>query len=216
LLMSATTATAQSQPTSQPVCGDGVVESSEECDDGKKNSTIGQCSPTCTLARCGDGVRQPATEQCDDGNSINGDGCFKCKKTSNLSTNAGKEEDPIQSSEEDLVDAQDAFRVAIATTLFGPPVLGAIYGPSIPHWKAGEKGRAAGTAILRGLLLGGQVAGFVALSRGATQAGDSLLEGTPIGALLVIDGLVFSVLVCVDLIEGPRAIERANKKVRGE
>lgn len=34
------------------------------------------CNRICTLARCGDRyVNAAAGEQCDDGNSINGDGC---------------------------------------------------------------------------------------------------------------------------------------------
>jgi fibro-slime domain-containing protein len=77
-----------------------TVLGSEQCDDGNKIPFDG-CSPTCTneplcgthntyltnptattyqcFARCGDGLVLPP-EQCDDGNSLNGDGCdSNCK-----------------------------------------------------------------------------------------------------------------------------------------
>ncbi len=73
------------------VCGDGILESGESCDDGNAVSNDG-CSSTClteagwncpaqgqpcTLIEfCGDGVLDLATgEQCDDGNTKGGDGC---------------------------------------------------------------------------------------------------------------------------------------------
>ncbi len=71
------------------VCGDGVIEGSEECDDGNTTSGDG-CSAICTVepwytcptagkpcvytAVCGDGKVQ-GNEQCDDGNTTSGDGC---------------------------------------------------------------------------------------------------------------------------------------------
>jgi cysteine-rich repeat protein len=59
-----------------PVCGDGVAEEGEQCDDGNTAANDG-CSPTCqteTPAVCGDGTVS-GTEQCDDGNTTAGDGC---------------------------------------------------------------------------------------------------------------------------------------------
>lgn len=70
------------------VCGDGVIEDVEECDDGNTVSGDG-CSSVCHLETgwvcltpntpcqmtvCGDGLVQ-GTEPCDDGNSLIGDGC---------------------------------------------------------------------------------------------------------------------------------------------
>ena len=66
------------------VCGDGVKEGSEQCDDGNLVPYDG-CSPTCTIdptcngaggctGVCGDGLVFPG-EQCDDGNTVSGDGC---------------------------------------------------------------------------------------------------------------------------------------------
>jgi cysteine-rich repeat protein len=57
-------------------CGDGKVDTKEECDDGPLNSTSSDahCRPDCSMSRCGDGILD-STEICDDGNRLNGDGC---------------------------------------------------------------------------------------------------------------------------------------------
>lgn len=66
-------------------CGDGIVQSDREhCDFGKENNqgAYGTCTSGCQLAaRCGDGVVQACgSEECDDGNRNNGDGCsVTCK-----------------------------------------------------------------------------------------------------------------------------------------
>ncbi|MDE0881388.1 MAG: DUF4215 domain-containing protein [Myxococcota bacterium] len=68
-------------PGIPPNCGDGFINSDEDCDDG---NTIGNdaCTNICALARCGDGIlRQDLdatdddAEQCDDGNRDNADAC---------------------------------------------------------------------------------------------------------------------------------------------
>lgn len=57
------------------VCGNGMVEGGEECDDGNTQSNDG-CSDDCKYEYCGDGIVQSALgEQCDDGNYRNDDGC---------------------------------------------------------------------------------------------------------------------------------------------
>ncbi len=55
------------------LCGDGVVESFEACDDGNTIDCDG-CDRNCTTTGCGNGV-ECAPEQCDDGNTSAGDGC---------------------------------------------------------------------------------------------------------------------------------------------
>lgn len=56
-----------------PVCGNGVVEPPEDCDDG--NQLDGDACPAdCNIIRCGDGVVEGG-EECDDGNLADGDGC---------------------------------------------------------------------------------------------------------------------------------------------
>ncbi|HEX7625138.1 MAG TPA: DUF4215 domain-containing protein [Anaeromyxobacteraceae bacterium] len=81
-------------------CGDGIVTPPETCDDGNTVSGDG-CSSTCliepqdpdgngwscppaggpcTRTVCGDGI-VAGNEQCDDGNGLPFDGCFKCRRT---------------------------------------------------------------------------------------------------------------------------------------
>lgn len=65
-------------PTLFPgTCGNHLVETNEQCDDGNTNNGDG-CSSTClietVLAVCGNGTLEIG-ETCDDGNTINQDGC---------------------------------------------------------------------------------------------------------------------------------------------
>ena len=60
----------------RPVCGNGIVETGEDCDDGNTASGDG-CSASCESESgpvCGNGAVE-GTEECDDGNTANGDGC---------------------------------------------------------------------------------------------------------------------------------------------
>lgn len=73
-------------PTSQaPVfassqrCGNGILETGEQCDDANALSGDG-CARDCVVERCGDG-RVQRNEQCDDGNTLNADGCSdQCRR----------------------------------------------------------------------------------------------------------------------------------------
>lgn len=65
-------------PRPDSVCGNGILESGEQCDDGNTISGDG-CSATCDIEHpaaqeCGNGILEEG-EECDDGNTINGDGC---------------------------------------------------------------------------------------------------------------------------------------------
>ncbi len=57
--------------TCAPICGDGIIEGSEVCDDGVNNGMYGSCSADCSVREpyCGDDL-QNGPEQCDDGNNI--------------------------------------------------------------------------------------------------------------------------------------------------
>ena len=68
------------------VCGDGIVDPKEQCDDGNAQHgdgcsricqiecAFGSVSGTCVTPVCGDGIAGPR-EACDDGNVTAGDGC---------------------------------------------------------------------------------------------------------------------------------------------
>ena len=64
----------------EPVCGDGVAEAYELCDDGNTTSGDGCSFPSCRPELCGDSIVNfdpppgPA-EECDDGNTAPNDGC---------------------------------------------------------------------------------------------------------------------------------------------
>ena len=78
------------QPCVRTVCGNGVREGSEQCDDGNNNTGDG-CSPFCRnepicpaaggacASACGDGLLLAVDiangQECDDGNTVSGDGC---------------------------------------------------------------------------------------------------------------------------------------------
>jgi fibro-slime domain-containing protein len=73
----------------KPVCGDGVVQPGEQCDDGNNGAgcvgcqlTAGWACPTegaACIPKCGDGLKVTG-EECDDGNKNDDDGCNKgCK-----------------------------------------------------------------------------------------------------------------------------------------
>ena len=49
-------------------CGDGVLDSGEQCDDGNDDDTDA-CLTSCVVATCGDGVVHAEVEECDDGNA---------------------------------------------------------------------------------------------------------------------------------------------------
>jgi cysteine-rich repeat protein len=64
----------------QPVCGNGVTEAGEQCDDGNTDNTD-TCGNNCAvddhIYSCHDGVLDPG-EECDDGNDDDLDGCWEC------------------------------------------------------------------------------------------------------------------------------------------
>lgn len=62
-------------PPGDPVCGDGVVDGTEACDDGPANGPAGDCTSMCTVHECGDGIVHPS-EACDDGNADDEDACL--------------------------------------------------------------------------------------------------------------------------------------------
>ncbi len=79
----------------EPVCGNGIIEQGEECDDGAANSdsTADACRTNCVPAHCGDGVADSG-EECD-GNDLGSQSCdslglppgtLTCTSSCNLDT----------------------------------------------------------------------------------------------------------------------------------
>ncbi len=57
------------------ICGNGITEAGEACDDGNTNDSDG-CKADCTSSTCGDGtVQEENGEGCDDGDSVNDNAC---------------------------------------------------------------------------------------------------------------------------------------------
>ncbi|WAS93208.1 DUF4215 domain-containing protein [Nannocystis punicea] len=75
------TATATMGTTGEPdpVCGNGIIETGEACDDGNQIDTDA-CRNSCVAAACGDGVVQMGAEACDDGNQVDDDACSNACK----------------------------------------------------------------------------------------------------------------------------------------
>ncbi len=81
-----TDATTEATSMGPAVCGDGLLQQDEACDDGLNNGDNQPCRGDCTLSICGDGLicsGCAAPETCDDGNQIDDDACdLECQTTS--------------------------------------------------------------------------------------------------------------------------------------
>lgn len=74
------------------ICGDGVLDFGEECDEGVNNADTpnADCRPSCQFPFCGDGVVDDLLgEQCDDGNTVDGDGCSQLCRFSAVALASG-------------------------------------------------------------------------------------------------------------------------------
>ncbi|MEM9459595.1 MAG: DUF4215 domain-containing protein, partial [Myxococcota bacterium] len=60
-------------PGDRALCGNGLLDQGEECDDGNTDEDDA-CTPMCRQPVCGDGFIAPG-EECDDGNTADGDEC---------------------------------------------------------------------------------------------------------------------------------------------
>jgi len=61
------TTSTSSTTSGGPVCGDGMVDAGEECDNGADNADDAGCTSECKNASCGDNLVWEGTEVCDDG-----------------------------------------------------------------------------------------------------------------------------------------------------
>ncbi len=87
----ATQAPPTTTSTSAAICGDGIVQQGEACDDGNVSNNDA-CLNTCQVAYCGDGSVWIDAESCDDGNNVDDDGCNNscelCENTTVTATTA--------------------------------------------------------------------------------------------------------------------------------
>lgn len=95
--------------TGAGVCGDGVMESGEECDLGPDNADDGACTSACLLAACGDGLVQAGVEQCDDGGTTSHDGCSDTCRTEGCTWDVAGRTFPIPVWEGQAVLGEMAF-----------------------------------------------------------------------------------------------------------
>jgi cysteine-rich repeat protein len=106
------------------VCGDGVVDGGEACDDGPDNADDAACKSDCTLQVCGDGSVGPG-ETCDDGNQQNGDGCENtCTASRPTGDACGQPGDGVWFQ----IDYENAFSVSNPDITYS----------NTPGWGAGE------------------------------------------------------------------------------
>jgi len=61
------------------LCGNGTLDTGEQCDDANRSNTDA-CTNACRIATCGDTL-VAVWEQCDDGNQVDGDGCSNACKS---------------------------------------------------------------------------------------------------------------------------------------
>lgn len=143
-----------------PTCGNGSLDPGEECDAAEENSSEpdARCRKDCSLSRCGDGVLD-ATELCDDGNLLPGDGCDRLCVLEPPSFGSGENERAIGSAlEEELPPAlEENASSPSGEEDAGPsvplPAYGPLYAPT--HPPAGDTGPAT-----LAIMAAGAAAGF--------------------------------------------------------
>lgn len=63
----ASTTTTSGSTGGVDLCGDGIVDPGEDCDDGPDNDPYAACTDLCQLNVCGDGKVHAGVEACDEG-----------------------------------------------------------------------------------------------------------------------------------------------------
>lgn len=119
---------ARGEDLSPVLCGNGVLDTDEECDDGNTVNGDG-CTAQCKMEPfCGDGILNTG-EECDDGNAVNGDGCTtQCRiepLCGNGILNTGEECDDANTVNGDLCTAQCELPEATPVVPKKPPLCNA-------------------------------------------------------------------------------------------
>jgi cysteine-rich repeat protein len=100
---------------SDGACGDGTVDSGEQCDDGNQQAGDG-CSAVCTTeggGLCGNGAVDGG-EQCDDGNGEAGDGCSPTCTTEGSGSCGNGTKDPGEGCDDGNTDGGDGCSTTCA------------------------------------------------------------------------------------------------------
>ncbi len=101
------TSSGESSSTFLPsLCGNGLVESGEDCDDGNLDETD-ECTSACEWAICGDGFVQVGVEECDEGAS-NSDDAICTKTCKNAICGDGKVWENIEQCDDGNKNSSDA------------------------------------------------------------------------------------------------------------
>ncbi|HBH20321.1 MAG TPA: hypothetical protein DEB30_00975 [Candidatus Peribacter riflensis] len=117
---SSVSSAASSASSVRPICGNGVMETGEECDDGNAIDTDG-CLNICRAAVCGNGIVE-GRESCDDGNLTAGDGCYICRIITRLQPRFTGEDVERVRRGENLTDVSMNLVVMNAGTYVAPSV----------------------------------------------------------------------------------------------
>ena len=111
---------------SEHVCGNGILEWTEECDDGN-TSNNDDCLNNCALPTCGDGYVWVGHEPCDDGNTTVFDGCsslctpeqtWYVDGTNGHDEGTGSETDPVRQIQAGLHLAGPGDTILVADGLY--------------------------------------------------------------------------------------------------
>ena len=123
------------EPVPEAVCGNGIMEDGEQCDDGNTDDGDG-CSALCVIEEepepiCGNGIVEDG-EECDDGNTTDGDGCSSLCLTEEvaleditpLSTPVcgnGVVEDGEECDDGNIIDGDGCSAICTIETASSPP-----------------------------------------------------------------------------------------------
>src|SRR5436190_1808966 len=95
------------------LCGNGLKEGAEACDDGNTTSGDG-CSANCQgIEGCGDGIIDVG-DACDDGNTVNGDGCDNNCTFSSCGNNASEPTEVCLTAQQPFSVSVDPNDIAVA------------------------------------------------------------------------------------------------------